>query len=202
MSESSTCEPSMPRASTGAETWRRMREASDARAVAVDPPPRHRPRVAVLSCSDARVPPSLVFDRPAGELFAVRIAGNTASPAAIASLEYAVEHLGVELLVVLGHSGCGAVAAALDGTCDGPLEPIVSPLCSLARRSGSTDALALTELNVATTIDDLTAGSAAIAAARAEGRLAVRGAIYDLATGRVIDVATNRPDPAPAAIPA
>ena len=190
------------RTSAGAETWRRMRAASDARAAGTDAPPEHRPRVAVLSCSDARVPPSLVFDRPAGELFAVRIAGNTAAPAAVASLEYAVEHLGVELLVVLGHSGCGAVAAALDGTCDGSLEPIVSPLCSLARRSGLTDAATLTERNVAATIDDLTAASPAIAAARTQGRLAVRGAVYDLATGRVTDVDTNHPDPAPAAIPA
>jgi carbonic anhydrase len=73
------------------------------------------PRVAVLACADSRTAPEVVFDQGLGDLFVVRIAGNVASDEAIASLEYAVEHLGVRLIVVLGHERCGAVKAALAG---------------------------------------------------------------------------------------
>lgn len=70
------------------------------------------PRVAVLSCSDSRVPPELVFDAGLGELFVVRSAGEDDDPLAIGSLEYAVEHLGSTVIVVMGHQSCGAVTAA------------------------------------------------------------------------------------------
>ena len=145
----------------------------------------HRPQVAVLSCSDARIPPSVVFGRPAGDLFVVRIAGNTAADTAVASLEYAVTVLEVPTLVVLGHTGCGAIAAALDGVCDGSLAPVVEPLCELASRTGCGDPSELSRLNVAATIDGLAAASPAIAEAIAGGRLAVHGAVYDLATGEL-----------------
>lgn len=71
------------------------------------------PMAAVLGCSDSRVPVELLFDTGFGDLFVVRNAGTMSSTAAIASLEYAVGHLGVPVIVVLGHTGCGAVAAAL-----------------------------------------------------------------------------------------
>lgn len=71
------------------------------------------PSIAVLCCSDSRVPPELIFKKTVGELFVVRVAGNVAvDTSVIFSLEYAVEHLGVDMLLVLGHSGCGAVAAS------------------------------------------------------------------------------------------
>ena len=73
------------------------------------------PFVAVLGCSDSRVPPEIVFDQGVGDIFAVRVAGNIASKEAVGSLEYAVEHLGVPLVVVLGHQKCGAVTAAVSG---------------------------------------------------------------------------------------
>lgn len=149
---------------------------------------KHRPQVAVLSCSDARIPPSVVFGRPAGDLFVVRIAGNTAADTAVASLEYAVTALEVPTLVVLGHTGCGAIAAALDGACDGSLAPVVEPLCALAERTGCDDPSELSRLNVAATIEGLAAASPAIAEAIASGRLAVHGAVYDLATGALDDV--------------
>ncbi|MEM9081754.1 MAG: carbonic anhydrase [Verrucomicrobiota bacterium] len=72
------------------------------------------PFAIILGCADSRVPPELIFDQTLGDLFTVRIAGNVASPAAIASIEYAVAKLGTRLLVVLGHSSCGAVKATLD----------------------------------------------------------------------------------------
>ncbi|MGZ3657576.1 MAG: carbonic anhydrase, partial [Bdellovibrionota bacterium] len=71
------------------------------------------PLAIVISCSDSRVPPETVFDQGLGDLFTVRLAGNVMGPEAIASVEYAVEHLGAHLLIVLGHDSCGAVAAAV-----------------------------------------------------------------------------------------
>ncbi len=72
-----------------------------------------QPHTIVLSCSDSRVPPELVFDQGLGELFTVRVAGNVLGAATVASIEYAVEHLGSRLIVVMGHESCGAVKAAL-----------------------------------------------------------------------------------------
>lgn len=71
------------------------------------------PIAAVLSCADSRVPPEVIFDQGLGDLFVVRLAGNIADDAAIGSLEYAVDHLGVRYIVVLGHERCGAVDATL-----------------------------------------------------------------------------------------
>jgi len=72
------------------------------------------PFAVVLGCADSRVPVEVVFDQGLGDLFVVRVAGNVAEPTQIGSIEYAVEHLGVKLIVVLGHSNCGAVKATLD----------------------------------------------------------------------------------------
>ena len=73
-----------------------------------------RPYATILGCSDSRVPPELVFDAGFGELFIVRVAGNVLSPEIAGSLQYAGSHLHTPLFVVLGHSGCGAVQAALE----------------------------------------------------------------------------------------
>lgn len=73
------------------------------------------PKVVVLACSDSRVAPEILFDKSLGELFVVRSAGNIADAIGVGSIEYAVEHLGSSVLVVLGHEGCGAVSAACSG---------------------------------------------------------------------------------------
>ena len=157
----------------------------------------HRPSVAVLSCSDARVPPSVVFDQPAGELFVVRIAGNTASSTAIASLEYAVAHLGVELIVVLGHTHCGAVGAAAAGVCSGVLSPVVGPICQLAHEHPEATPTELEALNVAHTVDTLKQAGGAITEAHLGGRLAIKGALFDLdqAALRTVPFDDHRPAP-------
>jgi len=72
-----------------------------------------KPHTIVLSCSDSRVPPELIFDQGLGELFTVRVAGNVVDEHVLASIEYAVEHLGSQFLVIMGHESCGAVKAAL-----------------------------------------------------------------------------------------
>lgn len=73
------------------------------------------PIAVIVSCSDSRVPPEIVFDQGLGDLFVIRSAGNLVDDIGLGSIEYAVEHLGVQLIVVLGHERCGAVAAAVKG---------------------------------------------------------------------------------------
>src|SRR4029079_8783157 len=81
-----------------------------------------RPYATVLSCSDSRVPPELIFDAGFGELFIIRVAGNVVSPEVAGSLQYAGRHLHTPLFVVLGHTHCGAVAAAVDARLRGTRE--------------------------------------------------------------------------------
>ncbi len=73
-----------------------------------------KPYAIILSCSDSRVPPEIIFDKGLGELFVIRVAGNIPDPIVLGSIEYAAEHLGTALIVVLGHEGCGAVTATVD----------------------------------------------------------------------------------------
>jgi carbonic anhydrase len=75
-----------------------------------------KPYAIILSCSDSRVPPEIVFDETLGQLFVVRVAGNVVDPVVLGSIEYAVSHLGTSLIMVLGHEACGAVTAAMDAT--------------------------------------------------------------------------------------
>lgn len=78
------------------------------------------PFAIILSCADSRVVPELVFDQGIGDIFVIRVAGNTANPSSTASIEYAVAHLGSKLIVVLGHESCGACGAAIAGGDNGP----------------------------------------------------------------------------------
>src|SRR3954471_10120329 len=87
-----------------------------------DEPPRRvelangqKPVAVIVSCSDSRVPPELVFDQDLGDIFVVRTAGQVVGDLELGSIEYAVEHLGTRLIVVLGHARCGAVMAAVNG---------------------------------------------------------------------------------------
>jgi carbonic anhydrase len=157
-------------------------------------PPKHEPKAAILACSDARVPPSVLFDQPAGNLFVIRIAGNTAVPSALASLDYAVAALGVDLIIVLGHTNCGAVTAAAGGTCQGHLEPIVAPICEIARLHPGVEIDDIAALNVANTMATLSAHNGPVGHTAACGQLEIRGAIHDLTTGRLVPVTTtNQP---------
>lgn len=154
----------------------------------IDALPAHEPRAAVLACSDARVPPSVVFDQPAGTLFVVRIAGNTASPAALASLDYAVEVLGVGLLVVLGHTGCGAVDAATSGHCDGHLAPIVESLCAIVQARPDLSPDEIVRANVEATVMALSSHDGPVGHAVRGGQLEIQGAVHDLISGSLSSV--------------
>ena len=143
-----------------------------------------RPFAAVLSCADSRVDPGWLFACAAGELYQVRSAGNTAFDQAIASLDYAVGVLGVPLVLVLGHSGCGAVQAAIS---DAPLTPLLEKLVQPIRatlKSGD-DLTQAIEGNARDAAAQLTARSALLEEAVAAGKLSIRSAFFDIGSGKV-----------------
>jgi carbonic anhydrase len=158
------------------------------------------PTAALFGCSDSRLAAEIIFDRGLGDLFVVRNAGQVISPSVIGSLEYAVAVLNVPLIVVLGHDECGAVRAAVDSTSPdasplpvhirGLIEPILPAVNRVRQRAGLVSALDadLQEVgreHLRDTIRELLDTSTVIGEAIAEGRLALVGANYRLAAGRV-----------------
>jgi carbonic anhydrase len=153
-----------------------------------------RPHAIVLTCSDSRVPPEVVFDQGIGDLFVVRVAGNVANNDQIASSEYAIEHFNTPLLVVLGHSQCGAVSAVVNGdavsTDIGRMVVHIGEAVTKVRKDRpmlkGTDLVAATvQANVQETIKDLRSGSDLIAGRVRDGRLKIAGGVYNLADGKV-----------------
>jgi carbonic anhydrase len=154
-----------------------------------------KPFAIVLTCSDSRVPPEMVFDEGLGELFVVRVAGNVADPVVLGSIEYAAEHLGSPLVVVLGHERCGAVSAAVDakGKVPGNLGAIVKAITPAVQRAKllaqdrSNDALvdsAVVE-NAKLVASGLTKQSPILRKLVDEGKLQIAPARYDLDDGTV-----------------
>jgi len=150
------------------------------------------PKVVVLACSDSRVPPELLFDKSLGDLFVVRSAGNIADAIGRGSIEYAIEHLGTNVLVVLGHEKCGAVTAActrkkmasanLQAVMD-QIDPAVTKASTYAKEDGLLDA-AIRE-NVDQSAKDLLAHSEVLQHALKEGKLTIFEAVYKLESGEV-----------------
>jgi len=145
------------------------------------------PAVAVLACADSRVAPELVFDKTLGDLFVVRAAGNSPDPLAIGSLEYAVEHLGTKMIVVMGHQECGAVKAACshEAMPTANLEAVVKPIqasCTLAKGK---DVEPATRDHVHRAALKLTAASPILKKRVAEKQLEIVEAYYSLDTGKV-----------------
>lgn len=158
------------------------------------------PKAIILSCSDSRVGPELVFDQSLGDIFVVRTAGNVADKVALGSIEYAVEHLHSPLLVVLGHQKCGAVNAACSGekmpseNLDAIVEKI-NPAVTRAKTYAKADDLVESAIkeNVRQSARDLSANSEIIGSAVKFGKLSVIEAEYELETGQVVrlDVPTK-----------
>jgi carbonic anhydrase len=143
------------------------------------------PFAAVLACADSRVPVELVFDQTIGHIFVTRLAGNVVTPEIIASLEYGVAVLGVKILVVLGHSSCGAVKAAMKAdTVPGQISALYPPLRQAVERSGGNLDKAI-EANAKIQADLLRTSSTVIRDAVKAAKLKVEAGVYDLATGRV-----------------
>lgn len=147
------------------------------------------PHAEILSCSDSRVPPEIVFDQGLGDLFIVRVAGNVATDSEIGSLEYGAEHLHVPLIVVLGHESCGAVTAAVQG---GPPEGHIATLLNLIKpavdktRDMSGDHVAnAVRMNVELVVKQLRSSTPILSELVAHGKLKIVGAVYSIQTGSV-----------------
>jgi carbonic anhydrase len=147
-----------------------------------------RPAAVVVSCSDSRVSPEIIFDQGIGDLFVVRTAGNLVDELGLASIEYAVEHLGVSLVVVLGHSRCGAVGAAVEGTpLPGHLDWLVAALRPAVERARDAEDVveAAARENVRAVVASLRSAEPILKPLAAAGELDVVGAFYDVARGIV-----------------
>ena len=152
------------------------------------------PYATILSCSDSRVPPELIFDAGFGELFIVRVAGNVVSPEVAGSLQYAGRHLKTPLFVVLGHTNCGAVAAAVEARLQGARQPsriqllvdcILPGLIDLDLKLTPEAMLArAVEANVSWSMRQILETPEG-RQRQAEGLLKLVGAVYEIETGRV-----------------
>ncbi len=156
------------------------------------------PFATVLACADSRVPVERLFDRGVGDVFTVRVAGNVTGADVVGSIEYGVEHLGTPVLVVLGHTSCGAVTAACKHVSDTPsinqLLQQIQPAVEQAQRSNPGDLVeAAVQYNIFNQIGRLMRTSPQIASAVEDGRLIVTGAVYDLNTGSIMWLG-NHPD--------
>lgn len=163
----------------------------------------HEPFAIILGCSDARVPAEIVFDQGLGDLFVIRVAGNVVAPSQIGSVEFAAEKFGTKLVVVLGHSHCGAVTACVE-TLINPdqqfspnlrsivdrIRPSVYNLHEIYTANGQDiDAQELInrgiKANVRMSVTQLKHGSRILEDAVNNGSLIIVGAVYDLDTGKV-----------------
>ena len=152
------------------------------------------PVAAILSCADSRVVPDLVFDQEPGDLFVCRVAGNIVTTDLLASIEYGVEFLGAVLIVVMGHSSCGAVDAAIkvvkkDAKLPGHLPDLmrsIKPAVMLAEKKSSGTLLdnAIVE-NVRRQVAALKRATPIIARDYASKKIDIVGGVYDIATGKV-----------------
>jgi carbonic anhydrase len=157
------------------------------------------PFAIVLGCSDSRAPAEIVFDQGLGDLFVIRVAGNIVAPSQIGSVEFAADRFGTRLVVVMGHTGCGAIEAAIEAA-TGEHGPTSRNLMSIVNRvRPGIQGLFSTELardparlrreairaNVRASVSHLRHGSEVIERLAAEDGLVVVGAELDLATGEV-----------------
>ena len=152
------------------------------------------PLAAVLTCSDSRVPAEIIFDQGIGDIFVIRVAGNVAATDEIGSIEYAVDHLAVPLVVILGHSQCGAVTAVLDDTKLPPnIADLVAPIKPAVdkAREANPDAAKDVLLKAAITgnvwqaVEDMLRQSPIIREKVRDNQVQVVGALYDLDSGQV-----------------
>jgi carbonic anhydrase len=155
-----------------------------------------RPMAVIVGCSDSRVPPELLFDQGVGDLFVIRVAGNIvrgAGPTVKGSIEYGVAELGASLVMVLGHSECGAVKAAIKHIDDrdplpgaiGPLVNNVRPAVAKAKGMPGDQLDNTIGANVAIGVEQLRGLQPIVAPAVKRGQVKVVGAVYDLRTGSV-----------------
>ena len=157
---------------------------------------KQHPFASILSCSDSRTTVELIFDQNLGDIFSVRLAGNVASTLAIGSLEFSTQYLGSKLVVVMGHSNCGAVKAACDDFKGGNIGEIINMIdpavslettVSINRNSSNTSFVdKVCWHNVHEQINNIKQHSEIINQMVIDNQIALVGAVYDLASGSVL----------------
>jgi carbonic anhydrase len=153
--------------------------------------PGQYPYAAVLSCMDSRVPPEIVFDQGIGDLFVLRVAGNVVDTDDLGSLEYATKVVGSKLILVMGHTSCGAVKGAIDDVKLGNLTFLLEKIRPVVKASGPGDAHdaayvdKVAEANVRQTIREIREKSPTIRELADSGKIGIAGAMYDLSIGKV-----------------
>ncbi len=157
-----------------------------------------KPFAAILSCSDSRVPLETLFDQKPGNLFVVRVAGNFVTDFGLGTIEYGVAMLGTPLIVVMGHSNCGAVDASIKYVANGTTQPghimdlvkKIEPAAKATKEQpGSWLHNAIVQ-NVRNNVEAITKGSTIVADAVKAGKLLVTGGVYDLYSGRISPLMT------------
>ena len=148
------------------------------------------PFAVIVGCSDSRTAPEILFDEGLGDLFIIRVAGNVIDDQSIGSVEYAVEHLHSPLVVVMGHSTCGAVGAARDavaahGHADGHIESLVQAIRPAVEQTAGQDAAATCKANVRNVVNALRDSQPILHHMVEHGDVRIVGAYYDLESGVV-----------------
>ncbi len=162
------------------------------------------PSAIVVTCSDSRVAPELIFDEGLGDIFVIRVAGNVLDPVSLGSIEYAAEHLHTPLLILMGHEKCGAVTAAVDATGkpEGNIGAIVAkilPAVKKARKQGGgKDEIVANaiKMNVFQSYEDMLKASPVLKHMIEKGELKVAEALYHLGSGEVEILKTEAAAPA------
>jgi carbonic anhydrase len=145
---------------------------------------------AIVSCMDSRVPVELVFDLTVGDVFSIRVAGNVVNPDILGSLEFAAKVAGAKLVVVLGHTGCGAVGGAIDGIRLGNLTKTLAKIAPAIAAAGPGESgdrrysSRVAEANVRHAMSEIRRGSPALARLLDDGAVRLVGGLYDVETGR------------------
>ena len=148
------------------------------------------PFAAIVSCSDSRVPPEIVFDQGLGDLFVVRVAGNVINDEGMGSIEYTVDHLGTRLILVLGHQRCGAVDAAKQtiaakGKAPGHIQSLVTAIKPAVETTAKDDLETTVKANVKNVVRALRSSTPILKAEVDSGKIQVVGGYYSLDTGAV-----------------
>lgn len=156
------------------------------------------PKAVVLCCSDSRGPAEMIFDQDIGDLFVIRVAGNIVAPSLVGSVEFAVTAFGTKLVLVMGHTQCGAIRATLDHIehshaipsenihdLVSRIKPHIFPITQINNISPAEKFDKAVTANVAASVVQLSHSSRLIEAMVLEGRLTIVGAVLDLPTGKV-----------------
>ncbi|MCX5803998.1 MAG: carbonic anhydrase [Proteobacteria bacterium] len=153
-----------------------------------------KPFAVIVGCSDSRVPPEIIFDQGLGDLFIIRVAGNIVDEVALGSIEYAVDHLGTELVLVLGHGNCGAITASVKGGKVrghvGSIVRAITPAVKKAKKQPGDLIDNSIKTNVKLIVNQIRSSKPILSKLVKEDKLKIVGAYYNIENG-VVDIITN-----------